>query len=288
MGKQKFLGITLDKDLKFDKHASEIWSKENRKLNVLSRMQSFLSAGKRRIILKSFIESQFKYCPLTWMFHSQISNNKISSYMKGLLRIVNNDYESSYEDLVSHNNCFSIHDHNMHRLATEIFKVANDLSVGDFKNLFDFKDQYTLHIPLVNTELKGKNVIGYFSAVIWNAIPVNIKIATSLNGLKNRIKSWKAECLWQLCKTFLQGVDFINVIIKYFISEYFIILVFNKILHILLYFFFDIQCTPLFIHNNLNINFNQFICFCLSVYIGWVFFMLCLIVVTRFLVHFSY
>ena len=55
------------------------------------------------------------------------------------------------------------------------------LSVGDFKNLFDFKDQYTVHISLVNTELKGKNLIRYFGVVIWNAILVNIKTATSLN-----------------------------------------------------------------------------------------------------------
>ena len=81
-----------------------------------------------------------------------------------------------------------------HHLATEIYKVADNLSVGDFKNLFDFKDKITLHIPFVNTELKVKNSIRYFGAVIWNAIPINIKTTTSLNGFKNRIKSWKPEC----------------------------------------------------------------------------------------------
>ena len=99
------------------------------------------------------------------------------------------DYESIYEELLSHNDCFSIHDQNIHCLATEIYKVATDLSVGDFKNLFDFKDKYSLHIRLV-TELKGKNLIRYFGVVIWNVIPTNIKTATSLNGFKNRIKGW--------------------------------------------------------------------------------------------------
>ena len=47
------------------------------------------------------------------------------------LRIVNNDYESTYEELLSHNNCFSIHDQNIQRLAAEMYKVANDLSVED-------------------------------------------------------------------------------------------------------------------------------------------------------------
>ena len=81
----------------------------------------------------------------------------------------------------------------------------------EISKMFDFKDKYTLHIPLVNTELKGKTSIRYFGVVIWNAIPINIKTATSLNGFKNRIKSWKPECSCQFCKTFLQGVAFINI-----------------------------------------------------------------------------
>ena len=99
----------------------------------------------------------------------------------------------------------------IHRLATEIYKVSNNLSVGDFRNLLDFKDKYTLHIPLVNTELKCKNLIKYFGAVIWNAIPINIKKTSPFHGFKNIIKSWKPECLCRLCKTFLQGVGFINI-----------------------------------------------------------------------------
>ena len=34
----ELLGITIDKDLKYDKHMHKICSKANRKLNVLSRM----------------------------------------------------------------------------------------------------------------------------------------------------------------------------------------------------------------------------------------------------------
>ena len=127
------------------------------------------------------------------MFCSWKSNNKINRLHERPLRIVNNVYESTCEKLLSRNNCFSVHYQNIHGLATEIYKVANDLSVGDFKNLFDFKNKYTVHIPLVNTELRGKNLIRYFGVVIWNAIPINLKTAPSLNGFKNRIKSWKPK-----------------------------------------------------------------------------------------------
>ena len=129
----ELLGITINIDLKFDKNVNKICSNANRKLNVLSRMRSFSSARKRRIVFKSFIESQFTYCPLNWTLCSQKSNNKINRLHERSLIIVNNDCESTYQELVSHNNCFSIQDHNIQRLTAEIYKVANDLSVGDFK-----------------------------------------------------------------------------------------------------------------------------------------------------------
>ena len=139
------------------------------------------------------------------MFCSRKSNDKINRLHERSLRIVNNDFESSYEELLSKCNSFSIHDQNIHCLAIEIYKVANGLSVGEFDNLFDFKDQYTIHIPSVNPELKGKNSIRYFE----NSI--SIKTVTSLNAFKNRIKSWKPNCSCRLSKTYLQGVGFVNI-----------------------------------------------------------------------------
>ena len=106
------------------------------------------------------------------MFCSRKSNDKINRLRERSLRIVYNDYESSFEELLSRCNTFSIHDQNIHRLAIEIYKIANGLSTREIENLFDFKDQYTIHIPSVNTELKGKNSIRYFGALqgqrSWN------------------------------------------------------------------------------------------------------------------------
>ena len=45
-------------------------------------------------------------------------------------------------------------------------KYTKLLIVYQWENLFDFKDKYNLHNFLVNTELKGKNSISCFGAVI--------------------------------------------------------------------------------------------------------------------------
>ena len=57
----KLLGITLNNELKFDQHVSNICSKGNRKLSTLTRVAKFLPFKKRLILFKAFTKSQFKY-----------------------------------------------------------------------------------------------------------------------------------------------------------------------------------------------------------------------------------
>ena len=84
----KPLGITLNNKLKFDKHVSNICSKANRKLSTLTRVAKFLPFNKRRILFKAFIEAQFRYCFLVWMFHGMQINDKINKLHERTLRIV--------------------------------------------------------------------------------------------------------------------------------------------------------------------------------------------------------
>ena len=67
----EFLGITIDRDLKFDKHVPKLCWKTKQKLSALSRMAKLLSFNKRRTLFKAFVESQIQFCPIAWRFHSR-------------------------------------------------------------------------------------------------------------------------------------------------------------------------------------------------------------------------
>ena len=45
-------------------------------------MIRYLEPQKRRALVKAFFESQFKSCPLVWMFHSRQSNQKLTESTK--------------------------------------------------------------------------------------------------------------------------------------------------------------------------------------------------------------
>ena len=51
--------------------------------------------------MKTFIDSQFNYCSLTWMFHSRLLNAKINKLHERALRIVYKDQKLTFEQLTS-------------------------------------------------------------------------------------------------------------------------------------------------------------------------------------------
>lgn len=67
----KLLGIQTDSDLTFDRHISSICNRVGKKINAISRLVNFMLFDKRRMVMKTFIESKFHYCHLIWMFHSK-------------------------------------------------------------------------------------------------------------------------------------------------------------------------------------------------------------------------
>ena len=110
---QVLLGITIDSNLIFESRINSICKKANQKLNALARMAPYMNIQKRRTIMKSFVTSQFNYCPLIWMFHSRRLNNKINSIHERALRITYQDNTSTFQELLNKDNSVSIHHRNL-------------------------------------------------------------------------------------------------------------------------------------------------------------------------------
>ena len=79
-----------------------------------------MSFDKKRILLKTFIISQFNYCPLVWMCHSTGLNNRINNLHKRALMIVYQDKISDFETLLKNDESVTIHVGNLHYLVSEI------------------------------------------------------------------------------------------------------------------------------------------------------------------------
>ena len=105
----ELLGITIDSQLKFKKHIDSLCRKASYKLHALRRIRNFLTVEKAKMLANAFINSQFNYAPLVWMFAGKTSINKICKIHHRTLQVIHNDYQKSYDELLDINNDVNIH-----------------------------------------------------------------------------------------------------------------------------------------------------------------------------------
>ena len=121
--KSKFQGQIQTQVLKFDSHVLKIYTKSNRTLIILNRL--ILKFEKRRVFIKAYFGSQFKYCPFVWIFHQEQTNDKINSLHERALRMFYEDNNSSFHGLLENNQPFSIQ--SIQQLTLKMRKVAHGL-----------------------------------------------------------------------------------------------------------------------------------------------------------------
>ena len=61
---EKLHGVNIDNKLNFQVPILDTCKKANSKLTALRRYCKFITLEKKKILFKSFVESQFSYCPL--------------------------------------------------------------------------------------------------------------------------------------------------------------------------------------------------------------------------------
>ena len=59
----KLLELFIDSELSFDNDVKIICKKTSQKLTATLRLANILSVEKRKLLLKTFFESQLSYCP---------------------------------------------------------------------------------------------------------------------------------------------------------------------------------------------------------------------------------
>ena len=84
----ELLSIHIDDRLNFDYHVRQICKKASKKLHALARIFNYVETSKRKILVNSFITSQFSYCPLIWLFHSRKMEHSINKTHEKALRLI--------------------------------------------------------------------------------------------------------------------------------------------------------------------------------------------------------
>ena len=216
--KEKLLRISIDTTLSFEHHITSLCKKASQKLHALARIAHYMDFEKRRSLMKAFVISQFNYCPLIWMFHNRALNNRINKIHERALRLVYQNKNLSFSELLELDSAVTIHERNLQVLVTEIFKVKNNLSPEIMKQVFDFQEPY-YNLRSETSQFRRENIktthygiqsVKFLGPKIWAMVPQNIKNCKSLQEFKKLIKVWKPKaCPSRMCKNYVANIGFI-------------------------------------------------------------------------------
>ena len=110
----KFLSLTANvKSLWVSILISSLRKKASQKLHVFPRIARSLKYELRKFILNAFIASQFPDAPDVWMFVIRKLNNHLNHINERALRIVYQDHNSEFDELLAKYGSFKIHDLNL-------------------------------------------------------------------------------------------------------------------------------------------------------------------------------
>ena len=152
------------------------------------------------------------------MFCERSSNTRINHLHKRTLRIIYNNNESTFEDLLKKYNSVSIHHKNNRLLGMQLYKVKNNLSTHLMSEIFNLINiDYNLRSRTdfkqspVSTVNYGIKSFRYLASKIWNISPLETRNASSLTEFTTNLKSWISKhypCT--LCRIYIHHVGYID------------------------------------------------------------------------------
>ena len=146
-------------------------------------------------------------------------NSKTNHLQERSLRIVYNDYITSFEDLLKKDNSFKIHHKNIQSLAIELVKVekgiANPILCDIFPLRFidyNVRSQTDFSVSSVNITHFGLNSLRYFASKASNMVPLEIKNLNDVEIFKSEIGKWEPmQCECTLCLPYMHSIGYMNI-----------------------------------------------------------------------------
>ncbi len=174
-------------------------------LNTLRHHSKWLDHDVRLDYGRTFVLSNFQYCPLVWYFCSRSDVLALEQTQKCMLRMVLEDYEPSYEELLSKCGMSMLETQNARNLTIDVYKSIHQMTPIYIQIMtlmfnikvtpYDLRDSCRTVMSKAKTTTHCLKFLTYEENHIWNSFPMHIKEAGRLGIFKDRISKWQSKFL---------------------------------------------------------------------------------------------
>ena len=188
----KILGVTVDKNLLWSDHITNISKKLSQKIYQLSKIKHFLDMDTRKTFFHAHIVSVLDYASTLWDCASE-SNMKILSrlYRRALKLVLLKSSSLSPADYTKLD-ILPFHERLLFNKYVCMHKIIFGQAPQKIKNKFTTnpnRHSHVLSFPRPRNNMY-KSSLMYSGCTLWNCLPLNIKSIASKNAFKSAIKNF--------------------------------------------------------------------------------------------------
>lgn len=196
----RFLGVTLDNNLKFELHVNQISSKLSRSIGVLGKINSFVPSNILTSLYYTLVHPYLCYALEAWYHAPSYVTNRVDVLQKRAVRCVNKlPFHEHTGEYFRRMNLLRLNDLFKYSMAVYIFKTINineydpRLSgvLRSFQGIHDHttRHNYNYILPIYN-RVTSQAAVEFSSVKIWNNIPIIIRSVTNLISFKKHFKTF--------------------------------------------------------------------------------------------------
>ena len=188
----KYLGVTINNQLNWKAHISQITKKANNSRAFLQRNLHQCPRETKILCYKTLVRPQLEYASTVWDPPTSTLRDKLEMVQRRSARFVNNDYRrtSSVNTMLKNLQWQTLHQRRAHNKVITIYRILNKLTAipSDLlikTNTISRAHSLSLQIPHTRTDIYKSS---FFPSAIrlWNKLTENVVTADTLDSFKSR------------------------------------------------------------------------------------------------------
>ena len=175
----KYLGITIDEVLSWNKQINDLFHKLSRTNGILCKLRNFLPNKTLISIYHALFYSHLIYGSLVWQFTTKINISRLSLIQRKCVRIMTfSDYHDHTNPLFVKMKILKVKDVFTLKLMKFVFSWCKkeipdaliNLLITSHRENLSCSQHPTFLLPRIRTETYGKRSLSYQAGYIWNSL----------------------------------------------------------------------------------------------------------------------
>ena len=192
---EKDLGVMISSDLKIDQHINKITTTANKMLGLLLNSFSYIDQKSFRTLYCTFVRSQLEFAAPVWSPHMEVHIDKLERIQRRASKRAPGLGSMNYNERLNRLCLTNLEDRRIRGDLITQFKIINGLEVVNWEHApvrYGFTTrghQFRYVKELANNSLRS-NFFNNRIANVWNALPMEVVSAKTVNSFKAKIDDW--------------------------------------------------------------------------------------------------